>query len=206
MPDAARTEWDISLASWIVQDGNYDDFHRGQVATFALEWWGEVRPSDVQRKRAQPIEPARYAIGGEVVYTAAKGAGPGRSHLVVLDIGVRAYRDASSEILPSNIGRGTFVTGNIGLGIDYYYYMEFHHWWPDIPPLTYTWRIERISQLSAPWIPTTTPWGAPAQMRDESKMTYIDIDQTRAWEDEQGHADYILHCALLDPVPRMPGE
>jgi hypothetical protein len=36
-------------------------------------------------------------------------------------------------------------------------------------------------------------------------MSYLDIDQTRAWEDEDGHAAYILHCILLDPMPRMPG-
>lgn len=205
MKSELRTQWDIILSSWIIQDGNYDDFSLGQVAAFALEWWGDVHPSGVRLKSAAPVGHAHYNICGEVVYTATKGAGSGRSHLAILDCGVLAYKEATSEVLPVGVTRGEFVTGEIGLGIDHYYYMEFHHTWPEIPSLTYTWLIERISQLSAPWIPTTTPWGAEARRRDPSRMSYIDIDQTRAWEDEGGHADYILHCVLLAPAPRMPG-
>jgi hypothetical protein len=199
-----RTQWDVGVSSWIIQDGNYDDFQRGQVAAFALAWWGELRPADVPLKRADPLGPARYAIQGEVVYAATDAADPARAHLAVLDFGLCAYRDARDEILPPGITRGGFVAGEVGLGIDYYYYMEFHHTWPQIPPLIYTWRIDRISQLSAPWILTTTPWGAPARMRDAARMSYVDIEQTRAWEDEEGHADYILHCVLLEATPRRP--
>ena len=31
-----RSQWDITVAAWIIQDGNYDDFLRRQIAHFSL--------------------------------------------------------------------------------------------------------------------------------------------------------------------------
>jgi len=116
----------------------------------------------------------------------------------VIDFGIRAYRE---DAMPEGVEAGMFVIGEVELGIDYYAYMEFLHKQPAIPALMYTWRIDRSSQLSAPFIPTMTPWGTPAQARDMSRASYQDIDRTQAWEDDDGHAEYILHCTLVDPEP-----
>lgn len=201
-----RVQWDISVSGWIIQDGNYDDFYRGQIARFALECWDAVRRATTNSKMAHPLGHARYHIQGDVVYAAEQGVGAGRSHLWVIDFGIRAYRTHREERLSHGVAVGGYVVGEIGLGIDPYDYMEFHHSWAGIPPLSYVWRIDRISQMSAPWIPTTTPWGAGARKRDMSRVSYIDLDQTRAWEDESGHADYILHCTLINPEPTKPDE
>lgn len=48
----------IGLDSWIIQDGNYGDFHRGQEATFAVEFHPErVALSRVHKPSVERIEP-----------------------------------------------------------------------------------------------------------------------------------------------------
>lgn len=199
----ARSSWDIWLSSWIIQDGNYSDIHCGQVARFALECFGPLHHVDARVKVVHPANHAHYQMQAEVVYAAEKSPGAGPALLWVVDFGIQAYR-MQDAALPALVTVGEFVGGKVRLGIDPYYYMEWHHTWPAIPPLSYTWRIDRISRLDAPWVPTTTPWGAAARARDLSRASYIQVDQTRAWEDESGHAEYLLHCILLDPEATMP--
>ena len=37
-------------------------------------------------------------------------------------------------------------------------------------------------------------------VRDAERLGYEEIDGTNAWEDDGGHAEYVLRCELL-PVP-----
>lgn len=34
-----NAEYTIGLSSWIIQDGNYGEFARGDVTAFAVEFW-----------------------------------------------------------------------------------------------------------------------------------------------------------------------
>ncbi len=193
MPPDLVSRWDIDLASWVIQDGNYTDFCVGDLATFALECHGTVHTGEEDHKAVRRIGgERRYEIQGQVLYRAAD--------VWVVDFGIRAYCERG---LSDGVEPGSFVVGEIDLGIDYYVYKEFLHMRPGFPELGYAWRIDRILQVSAPYIPTTTPWGAPARMRDMASASYTAIERTNAWEDEDGHAEYILQCTLLDPRPNL---
>ena len=42
----------VGLASWIIQDGNYGDFKRGDRKAFALEFWASAKLDTVKREGA----------------------------------------------------------------------------------------------------------------------------------------------------------
>src|SRR6266403_81686 len=65
----AQHEWQIGLSSWIIQDGNYDNFETGQDAEFALEFYSKAfRTGEAKQKSAKSLGAAKYSINGEVVY------------------------------------------------------------------------------------------------------------------------------------------
>jgi hypothetical protein len=63
-------------------------------------------------------------------------------------------------------------------------------------PLVYSWRIDSIFRQTAPYVEV-----APGRWaRDPERLGYGEILQTNAWDDDGGHAEYLLSCELL-PVP-----
>jgi hypothetical protein len=94
------------------------------------------------------------------------------------------------------------VSGDIYLGIDPFFYFERLYNIPGIPELIYTWKIEEIGIETAPFIEWPNPSIAGKYfIRDESKLRRVSIAQTDAWSDDDGNADYLLTCRLMDELP-----
>jgi hypothetical protein len=178
----------IGLSSWIIQDGNYPDFAVGDVAKFALEFYAPHLQRTAYREPAlTPSHPAHYRMSACVRYS--------HSEACVLDFGCLAYRE---EPISDIASVGDWVSGDVYVGIDPFFYMESLHALPGIPELRYDWRIEEILLETTPWISTRDSSGREVRTRNESLHSFRSITQTDAWRDDGGHAHYVFRCLRLD--------
>jgi len=193
-------DWHIVLSPWIIQDGNYGDFHRGDTAEFALEYYPQsLVLSDNRQVHASRIDDSRYRVTAEVVYS--------ESDFTVLDFGLRAY-SRGRDTRPAS----TRIEGELTLGIDPFFYFESIGKNPRVPPLVYTWRIDRIVRTSAPLISGKGPRGPKHLVWDKSRKVSEDVDRTDAWGDDRkmratpnslpmSDFSYTLVCTKLDEPP-----
>jgi hypothetical protein len=189
--------WNISLAAWIIQDGNYPDFVVGETVEFAVEYYQppgavtEVCESDVS---ATLLADSSYTLVAEKILET--------DEITVADIGMLVYQHGKAE--PPTFERGSRVRTQLDLGVDPFYYFEGYSNSQEVPALIYTWRVTSILQQTAPWIETVTESGPFAgrkiRTRDISQHGYKEILKTDAWQDDGGDAAYILRCDLL-PIP-----
>jgi hypothetical protein len=78
----------IGLSTWIIQDGNYPDFHVGREYRFALEFYPhEIALGAVAGLpgRLKSLGGALYEVGGAVAFQSPEAW--------VVDFGVPAYRE-----------------------------------------------------------------------------------------------------------------
>src|SRR5678809_1457968 len=104
-----RDRINVGLSSWIIQDGNYDDFHVDQEISFALEFEVySIAPSNQTSTTAIHTQGSRYQVNGKVVFHTKAAS--------VIDVGFLAYQE---DATPSeHIKLGDYVEGDIHLGID----------------------------------------------------------------------------------------
>jgi hypothetical protein len=171
-----------SLDSWIIQDGNYGDFSIGDTARFALEFFGQLQVSSTSFTKMEHIEGGRYRVNAKVTYS--------RKHVWVLDFGLRAF---SESVPPEFALQGSWVRGEIEIGIDPFFYKEQLHREENMPNLFYDWTVSRIERNDSPWIETANASGGKMLNIDEQNERWIDIQQTDAWSDDDGRASYLLH-------------
>jgi len=135
--------WSLGMDAWIVQDGNYGEFERGQVAELAVEFWATDRLVDApgHAPSARPKGDGSYAITGQVIAI--------RDDAWALDCGIGIFQDQRP---PDGISIGDWLTGTVHLGIDPFFYFEHLHAFEAFPPLIYTWQIVTISIQTAPFI------------------------------------------------------
>jgi hypothetical protein len=196
--------WHVGLDTWIIQDGNYGDFCVGQIAEFALEYYAErgLTPRLAAARDAVLLDAddARYRIDAHVV-----DAPPG---VCVVDFGVRAYR---KEACPAAIGPGRVASGEIYVGIDPFDYFETLARRDGMPALIYTWRIERILQVTAPLVQVPDGradgvWvGRDVWTADATRRHVLAVDATDAWsdvDDRSRQLRYVLCCRRLDVAPK----
>ena len=55
-----------------------------------------------------------------------------------------------------------------------------------------------IRMQTAPYVRA----GDRCWVRDKTRLGWREIDHTDAWHDDDGHADYLLECRLLDVPPK----
>ena len=182
----------VSLASWVIQDGNYGDFKRGARAAFALTFSAatpliEVNPRDEPLRSLVHVGDAHYKAVGEVVHVS--------DEWWVIDVGVMLFRE---EKPPEFVRRGGWVSGSIDVEIDYYIYFEFLSAEPAAPALIYDWMIESIEMQTAPFVESRPGFW----VRDPMRLGWKEVRRTEAWKDDGGHAWYILHCRRVDRPPR----
>ena len=190
---SAQNDWEVGLSSWIILDGNYDDFETGQCAEFALEFYSQAfRKIDVKVKSSKRLGAAEYEIIGEVIYLTPE--------VWVLDFGICAFQESKP---PAGTQVGSFVTAKIHLGIDPFFYFEYLHSLPNMPSLMYSWNINSISQQTAPFVETREPSGRKVLIRDAMKLGYKLISKTDAWKDDNGNAEYVLRCTRLGVPPHF---
>jgi hypothetical protein len=176
----------IALDSWIIQDGNYGEFQTGDVTTFAVEFWThdralELAGSDLAEPAIYHIADATYKICAPIVYVAPDWW--------VIDIGIPVYQN---QVPPAGAIQGQWLQGDISLRIDPFFYFERLSQSPGSPPLIFEWMVDAIDMQSAPFVEATPG----IEARDPTRLGWKRIAQTNAWHDDNGRAEYLLHCKL----------
>lgn len=167
-------KWTLGLEAWIIQDGNYGDFRRGDEVELAVEFAATdlVRAGDVDAGVVFELGEGEYEAAAAVVF-----ADP---ELWVVDIGICAYSDAQPGFRPAV---GDRVRGRFALEVDPFTYVDRHARSPAVPPLVYTWRLERIRRRAA-------------------AGQWTETDTTDAWNDVGGYETYLLDCLRLPDPPK----
>ncbi len=179
---------DVGIDAWIIQDGNYGDFTVGQKTQFALEFHPHsLKSSDCKSSSATHVKASRYQICGQVVYRTKS--------VWVLDMGFLAYQESSP---PRYAGKGSWVEGEIYLGVDPFMYFEHLKNMSGMPSLTYSFRIGQIFLETTPWLTRSDDSGHSMMVRDEENESYREVAETDAWNDDNGHAHYVLKCISMD--------
>jgi hypothetical protein len=188
MSETSMRTYFVGVDAWIIQDGNYGDFHVGEVARFALE----ICPSETKMTTRRDISSTRirasqYSARGKVVYA--------DSSAWVLEFGVMAYAERKSHC---GIQVGDWIETELYLGIDYFIYMEEMHARHGMPNLQYEWRIHRILRNATPLMNQKDAWGRVTQIRDLARESFVEVAATDAWNDDEGQADYVLECERIE--------
>jgi hypothetical protein len=180
----------IGLSSWIIQDGNYVDFKKGDQAAFALELNAITALDVIQPGARAPslehLHSSIYRILGKVIHIRD-------CEWWAIDVGVLMYRGGRP---PPDAEEGSWVTGEVYVGVDHFAYMERFSRHHTAPGLIYDWSIKKIEIQTAPFIKVDER----SMARDPERLGWRDIEATNAWKD--GVADYVLHCELLENPPR----
>jgi hypothetical protein len=158
------------------------------VAEFAVEFYFPEPPELTTEDTAHAllVDGTSYDICGRVMTILERSW--------VIGCGIDVYQDSPP---PAGITVGDTVRGVANLGVDPFFYFERLHAVPGMPPLIYTWRIDRISRQGAPFVKTGN-----ALVRDSTKLGWLELERTDAWHDDDGRADYKLDCVLLDVPPK----
>ncbi len=177
----------VALSSWIVQEGNYTDFARGDRAAFAVEFycpraWRLIDPL-LAPSLVNTWGPLHEAAG-VVVYC--------DEEWWVVDAGTPIFR---KERPPPHVQLGAWVRGGVSLSVDPHFYCDMLAHRPDAPPLIYDWVVEKIEIQTAPLDRSTG-------VRDYAKLGWREVGQTDVWTHDDGHADYVLHCRRQVSPPR----
>lgn len=190
--------WNIGIEAWIIQDGNYPDFRKGQLAEFALFFQPHslLHASKSKELDAILIKESQYRVNAKVLFV-------GRESWVI-DFGLRAF---NNQPPPKGVKVGDTFSAEIWLGIDYYLYFQALSKIDSVPPLIYTWNIQQIQMQTAPFIKTisTKPgrlFGKEIFVRDASKLAYKEISATDAKRDDDGSANYLLTCEETGEMPK----
>ena len=182
----------VGLSSWIIKDGNYGDFNRGDRTAFALEFYAstalaEINPGHAPAPSLIHAGGAQYRTAAQVVHVA--------DDWWVINAGTLLFRE---ERPPRTVRRGTWLGGEIYIGVDPFFYFERLASQADAPPLIYDWMIEKIEIQTAPFIEIR-----PRMMqRDPERLEWREIESTNAWNADGGQAEYILHCQRIDGPAR----
>jgi len=182
----------VGLASWIIQDGNYGDFTCGERTAFALEFYAstelaEIDPGSAPAPSLIQGGGARYRASAQVVYVS--------DDWWVIDAGIVLFRE---ERPPRAVRQGTWLGGEVYVGVDPFFYFERLASQANAPPLIYDWMIEKIETQTAPFIEI----GPQMMGRDPERLGWKEIGSTNAWNDDGGRAEYILHCKRIEGPAR----
>ncbi|MGH2718223.1 MAG: hypothetical protein ACRDJU_06565 [Actinomycetota bacterium] len=181
----------LGLEAWVIQDGNYPDFRRGQVAEFAVGTRFLEAPVAARRASGscRRVSGAVHDLTGTVLAVF--------DHTWVLDCGFGVLVNGPP---PEGLSPGDTVAGRAALGVDPFFYGGLAGV-PGMPPLIYRWRIDGVLMQAAPWV---EEGGRP--VRDPSRSAHLPLEATNARQDNGGFASYCLECSrLLAPPRRWPG-
>ena len=181
---------EIGLSAWIIQDGNYPEFELGKEYRFALEVGVDtlINSSEISKSMTRASE-ARYDFTGEILMQ--------DSEFTVFDMGLLCYREGDFS---GGFNPGQFVSGNIYLGVDPFFWFESHAQRLNVPNLFYRWHVKEILLETTEWKVTQDSRGRTCRSRVDSPTSFTPVQQTRAWDDNGGNAHYILHCDCLGPA------
>jgi hypothetical protein len=178
----------VGLSSWIIQDGNYSDFSVADQRDFAVEFYpAQLSPANSCEHQLNHLRLDRYRVRARVAYVTDR--------VWVIDMGpFMAFHEGKP---PADVVSGVWVEGEVHIAIDPYFYFEYLHKLEGMPPLTYTWLIQAIKRVTAPWIEAVDKDGWRYQVRDERREALVPTRKTNAWNDENGIAEYLLECQRI---------
>jgi hypothetical protein len=179
----------ISVDSWIIQDGNYGDFGVGGKVRCALKFFAtDLQPSLQSRSSAIHLQGNKYRVCGQVVYS--------RPGVWIIDFGVKTFENTP---IPQ-FAVGSWVTGEIEIGIDPFDYGTDLCKRDGMPDLLTDWQIHRIDRDDTPWLESTNESGGKMRVRDHQSIRWTEVNVTDAWTED---STYLLHINLEKP-PEAP--
>jgi hypothetical protein len=177
----------VAFQGWMVGDGNYPDLHVGEEVRFAVELHPHsLAPTPASSPSLTPIHHNRYRFHGPVVY---------RSKSVwIVDVGLLLYERTKP---PAVAQVGAWLSGELELGVDPFFYFEVLYKLPGIPALIYPWRIERILLETTPWLSRVGDTGQTIQWREQSREAYTTVGETDYAKHDDGLSNYLLECIRI---------
>lgn len=197
--------WNIGLDPWILSDGNYDDFRKGQDAEFAIEFYPKIlKAAGAGPKTAKCSHGDEYVVDGEVVAVLEDAW--------VIDVGLLMFQ---SQTPPEGVVPGTWISGTVNIGVDPFFYFEELYKIQSIPPMVYSWNIRRIIRELCPLIEGIDPRIGQCWVPGESRMIREEVDGTDApTPPGVGHiiddgpprpthsSYYVFECEKLNVAPK----
>lgn len=184
--------WLVGLDSWVVQDGNYPDFVTGQRTDFALEFasrGGLKMLDEAQEVSVRWIEGSHYEVTAQIVHD--------KPNAQVLDFGILAYHFIGIEDPTHQPQIGAWVTGEINLSVDPFFYFDQLALEEGFPALIYTWTVQEILQK----VGEAPPYISADHGHADKSHDFIRIEKTDVWGDDSSLPSYLLRCRM-EPVPR----
>jgi hypothetical protein len=189
----------ILVASWLIQDGSFPDVQRGDSVSFGLEinTLENARLVENQGKAACYLADGKYKVVAQVVSLVEKE--PLSESLLVIDFGVIAYIFGYPAI---EAKVGDYISAIVYLEPLFNTLTDY----TEITEIIYHWQIARIFRQAAPIIELKSPNGNKSLVRDKNKRGYLEVEQTKAWEDDGGYAEYYLFCTLINKSEVIQSE
>jgi hypothetical protein len=179
-------QFQIIVDSWIIQDGNYGDFAVGSQIECAIEFaGGTLRLSQERRVSVEHLEQNVYFVCAQVIYS--------RLDVWAIEFGLRTFEEGRP---PEFAVDGSWVEGEIELGIDPFFYKERLCKLDGMPNLFTQWEIARIQRDDTPWI---TSGAGNVFTRDQQNVRWTEVQHTDAWNDDDGRSAYLLHLISRQP-------
>ena len=178
-------EVEICVDAWIIQDGNYGDFHVGDVVRCAFEFYGDVNPTSQCSPSIRHLRGNDYRVRAEVVFV--------DTDCWVVDFGLATYQECRP---PEFAHIGTWVEGEIGLALDPFMYKDLLANKIGMPDLFNKWMVIDIERDDTPWI--ASPCGKILS-RDHERARWTEVQQTDAWNDDGGRSGYLLRLHVAEP-------
>jgi hypothetical protein len=179
----------VGLDSWIIQDGNHEDFERGAQYRFALEFYPHTLTPSAPTRHV-PAFHRKVGALHDVTACVVRRA----SEYWVIDFGLPAFQEAAP---PPWAEEGTWFEGSVYIGVDPFFYFERLKDEVGMPNLFRRWTIRRILLETTPWQDTTDSSGGSLRRRAAVPPTYLEVGRTDAWQDDDQNAHYILECELV---------
>ncbi len=178
----------VAVDSWIIQDGNYSDFAVGDRAKFALEFAGStLRPSATKKTAARHLGQGAYEVCAQVLFVEA--------NVWVIDFGVCAFWESKP---PEYAKPGAWIEGDLVVGIDPFFYMEYLHRVSGMPNLFYNWTVASIMRNDTPWLVEVNAHGGKMLSRDQTNEVWTNVFRTDAWNDDEGRSSYVVSVDRRD--------
>lgn len=176
-------EVQICVDAWIIQDGNYGDFHVGEEVRCALEFYGDLSATGQCTPCMTHLGQNDYRVRAQVVFVGADAW--------AVDFGLAAFQEYRP---PEFVRIGAWVEGEIGLAIDPFMYKDRLASETGMPDLFHTWKIVRIERDDTPWIASSC---GKILSRDQDHRHWTEVQRTDAWNDDDGRSAYLLRLRLL---------
>jgi hypothetical protein len=135
------------------------------------------------------IEGSHYEVTAQIVHD--------KPNAQVLDFGILAYHFIGIEEPAHQPRTGAWVTGEINLSVDPFFYFDQLAHEEGFPALIYTWTAQEILKKVGEG---SAHIGADRALADKSR-DFVRIEKTDVWADVSTLPRYLLRCRM-EPISR----